>query len=88
MREEKTEEKESHTETASIGAELFSLGLRATSKAGSSDQHYSDAHLPFPLLSWPMHLMCITTDVMTGRPGACPRWLRFLSQPLRLKGKT
>lgn len=47
--------KERHTETGSIGAELLSLGLRATSKAGTFDQHYSGAHLLFPLLFWPMH---------------------------------
>lgn len=42
--------KERHTETAPVGAELFSPGLRARGKAGTSDQHSSGAPLPFPFL--------------------------------------
>lgn len=54
-RGEKRNEGERHTETASVGAGLFSSGLRATSKAGTSDQRYSGAPLPFHFLFWPMH---------------------------------
>lgn len=52
--EKKKGKKERCTETASIHAEFFSPGLRP-SKAGTSDQHYSGAPLPFPVLFWLMH---------------------------------
>lgn len=46
--------KQRHKEAVSMGAELFSPGLTATSKAGTPDQYYSGPPLSFFLLFWLM----------------------------------